>query len=109
MQDELRAPALCRQFKAGSFHITIRQPELFTDLTETKAGDHVFLGEGKIVSEGYNTSITLLKNRNKHFERRDRKNAWAFTEERGLVRKSFSTQVLATVRLWKSESAMLES
>jgi hypothetical protein len=109
MEDELRPPALRRQFKAGSFHIAIRQPQLFTDLTETKAGDHVFLGEGKIVSEGYNTSITLLKNRNKHFESHRENEFRIFTEQREFVRKSFSTQGLATVGLWKSESAMLES
>src|ERR1700722_19622448 len=108
MQDELRPSALRRKLKAGSLHVTIRQPQLFTDLTETKAGDHVFLGEGKIVPEGYNTSITLLKNRNKHFDGYYKKRICTFTEQREFGRKPFSTQGLVTVGLWKSESAMLE-
>src|SRR5580698_5615286 len=89
VQDELRTAALGRKFKAGPFHITIGQPKLFADLTETKAGDHVFLGEGKIVSEGYNTSITLLKNRNKHFESHAEKVLFS-TEQREIERNSFS-------------------
>src|ERR1700733_6389146 len=55
VQNEFGASALRRQFKAGPFHIAISQTEFFADLTETEAGDHVFLRGGKIWLEGDNT------------------------------------------------------
>src|ERR1700722_12415902 len=48
VQNEFRSSALRREFKAGPFHIAISQTEFFADLTETEAGDHVFLREGQI-------------------------------------------------------------
>jgi hypothetical protein len=47
VKNELRSSTLRSEFKAGSFYIAIGQTEFFADLTETEAGDHVFLREGK--------------------------------------------------------------
>ena len=67
MDNEIRAPALARQFIAGSFHIPIGQPEALSGPPQPRAGLHI--GRWKFprirqASNGHRKATFLLRFQN---------------------------------------------